>query len=260
MSVVTQQLVSQASLTPPPQPTLHPEASRPSSAPIPNKHLAFCPSGPVSGQTQQTPTPPASPPSKHTSLQSSPLIHPDEAHPKISESPAVYTIDACTLATVIEQLASQIFPDPGLVFPWLHGLHTDNQVQLGFFVARRKALRKTPRCFRTITIVKVGGDLSVARLKGAICAEEVLGDASEQGANFLEVDPRDGFSVRNFQIQATKMATVSDIIVYGDDTADHDQVRVLAERFATAQYNWRIRNCHDDDDTPVFNTFALSSQ
>ena len=172
----------------------------------------------------------------------------------------MYKIDACTLATAIDRLASQQFPDPDHVFPWLHGLHTENHVQLAFFVARRKALRKTPKCFRAITIVKAGGDLKIARLKGAVSEDEFLGNTDDQGAEFLEVDPKDGFSVRNFQIQATKMATVSDIVVYGDDTARSEQVHGLAEKCSSAQKTWRAKNNQGDEIISTFNTFILSSE
>jgi len=105
----------------------------------------------------------------------------------------------------------------------------------------------------------VGGDLTRSRLKGAISEDEILENSRGQDASFLDVDPRDGFSVRNFQIQTTKMAMVSDIVVYGDETAKDREVRELAERLAIAQRNWRVKNSNGDDDAPVFSTFILSS-
>ena len=254
--------ISRTSLTPPPQtPSLSLDTSRPSSAPIPNKHLPYCSPGPAPRPVQQIPaTPPASPPSKHSGLQNFSLLHPADTYRKIIDSPSVYSIDAFTLAAATNELATQFFPDPKHAFPWLHGLHSENQVQLAFFIARRKALRNAPKCFRGITIVKVGGDLSKSRLKGAISAEEILDLDQGQDATFLDVDPRDGFSVRNFQIQATKMAMVSDIVLYADDVVQQDEVYDLAKQFATAQRTWRMKDCSSDEDAPMFNTFIISSK
>lgn len=255
-TIVVHQSVSRTSLTPPHSPKL--DTSGSNAAPIPNKHLAHCPTGPAPG-TSQTPTPPASPPSKHAGLQNFSRLCSPNAYPQIAGDLPIYSIDTSTLATAINELARQLLPEPNLVFPWLHGLHAENQVQLAFFIARRKALRITPKCFRGITIVKVGGDLTRSRLKGAISEDEVLEACKGQASSFLNVDPRDGFSVRNFQIQTTKMAMVSDIVVYGDETAKDGEANLLAERLANAQRNWRVKSCDGDDDVPVFNTFILSS-
>lgn len=259
-TVLIHQPLSRTSLTPPHSPALDLDSARPGTTPIPNKHLPFCPSGPAPGASQQTPTPPASPPTKHAALETPSLLYPADKYPKVANNPPIYSIDASTLAAATNELAGQLFPDPKLVFPWLHGLHAENQVQLAFFIARRKSLRNTPKCFRGITIVKVGGDLSRSKLRGAISEEEVLDSRRGQHANFLDVDPRDGFSVRNFQIQATKMAMVSDVVIYGGEDAKEDDVRDLAERFAFAQDTWRVKNSNGDGDALVFNTFILSSR
>ena len=80
-----------------------------------------------------------------------------------------------------------------------------------------------------------------------------------KGASFLEVDPRDGFSVRNFQIQATKMATVSDIVLYADSKTKTEQIHDLAKKFATAQDTWHVKN-GTGAGRPIFSTFILSSE
>ena len=259
-TIVIHQPMSRASLTPPPETSaVSLDASRPGSAPIPNKHIPYCPAGPAPGKSQLA-SPPASPPTKDSSLQTFSLLHPADTYPQIIDNPPVFTIDAFTLAAAIKEQAAQPFPDPKLAFPWLHGLHAENQVQLAFFIARRKALRKTPHCFRGITIVKVGGDLTKARLKGAVNADEILDFEYGKDASFLEVDPKDGFSVRNFQIQATKMATVSDIVLYADAETKSEEVRDLAIRFATAQHTWRAKNGNGDGNLPIFNTFIVSSK
>jgi dual specificity MAP kinase phosphatase len=116
-------------------------------------------------------------------------------------------------------------------------------------------LRKTPKCLRGITIVKAGGDLSCSRLKGAIAPEEfLLQDLA--GAVFREVDPKEGFSVRNFQIQAAKSAMVSDILVYGEDEFE---VQRLARDCAAAQQSWRETHEEKGHELLRYNTFVCTS-
>lgn len=73
---------------------------------------------------------------------------------------------------------------------------------------------------------------------------------------FHDVDPRVGFSVRNFQIQTCKMATVSDIVVYGDDATCREDVETLAKIISQAQINHRAENA--DCELEEFNTFVLT--
>ena len=259
-TLVIHQPASRASLTPPPETSaLSLDTSRPGSAPIPNKHLPYCPAGPAPGKSQLA-SPPASPPTKNSGLQTFSLLHPADTYPQVINNPPVFSIDAFTLAAAINEQAQQPLPDPKLAFPWLHGLHAENQIQLAFFIARRKALRKTPQCFRSITVVKVGGDLTKARLKGAVSADELLDLKNGKDASFLEVDPKDGFSVRNFQIQATKMATVSDVVIYANDETKAEDIHDLAKKIAIAQNTWKVKNGNRDEHVPSFNTFILSSQ
>lgn len=223
--------------------------------PIPNKHIPVCPPGPV--PIEKPDTPPQSPPTKELSLQQQSLLYPPNAYtPRSWGDQTVYEIDAAGVAAALSHMASQPLPDPSQVFPWFHGLHPGNHIQQGFFVARRRNLRKTPKCFRGITIVKAGGDLSCARLKGAIAPEEfLLQDVT--GAAFREVDPREGFSVRNFQIQAAKSAMLSDIMVYGDDEFE---VRRLAMDVAAAQQAWRETHEEKGYDISRYHTFVCTSQ
>ena len=132
-------------------------------------------------------------------------------------------------------------------------------MQLAFFAARRKTQRNPPKCLRGITLVKAGPDLSKSRLKGAVGADEILGcGRSHDASSFLEVDPREGFSVRNFQIQVAKMAMVSDIIVYGDDETRKEEVSELGRRLARAQAKRRVEvEKAVDGWVPTYNTFVL---
>lgn len=59
-----------------------------------------------------------------------------------------------------------------------------------------------------------------------------------------------------------KMASVSDIVVYGERTTKKDVILKLAQKLSEAQINWRIKSSSVDDaqDALVFNTFVLSSK
>lgn len=169
-------------------------------------------------------------------------------------SPTVFAIDAETLSTALDHMAAQPLPDPSKIFPWMHGLHPENHLQLGFFSSRKRAMRRPPQCWRGITIIKMGGDLSRARIKGAVSADEVLSPASR----FLMADPPEGFSVRNFQIQTAKLAAMSDIVVYAEDGASKSELLALAEDFTAAQRAWRLK--YDPlQERPAYNTFVMTS-
>ncbi|OOF97449.1 hypothetical protein ASPCADRAFT_206282 [Aspergillus carbonarius ITEM 5010] len=246
--VVQQQTLRHA--TPPPTGLTPALSLNRTSSPIPNKHIPVCPTGPspVSSQT------PSSATKDSTKDQTFSLLYPPDGFPRLTQSPALYSIDLKTLTASLEYLASQPLPDPSLVFPWLHGLHPENHLQVGFFTNRRRSLRRTPKCWRGITIVKVGGDLSTARIKGAVSPDEIL---VPSGVDFLPVDPREGFSVRNFQIQTAKLAPLSDIVIYGEDGVPKRQILEIAGRVSTAQHNWRVRN-DPDHSFPAYNTFVLA--
>lgn len=137
-------------------------------------------------------------------------------------------------------------------------------MQVAFFTARKKALCRTPKCLRGLTVVKAGGDLTHSRIKGAIGPDEILHSsspartrASDAAADFLEIDPKDGFGVRNFQIQACKMATVSDIIVYGDDQTPRTEVEAIARRISRAQAALQ-KKMEGSTANRLFNTFIVS--
>ncbi|KAF2103309.1 dual specificity protein phosphatase-like protein PPS1 [Rhizodiscina lignyota] len=245
------------SSTPPPTLSIN-TSSRGTPAPVPNKHLPICSPGPRPDHGLQTP--PASPPQKESVIEQASLLFPPDAYDKLPGNDTLYSISAAQVARAVDHLASQPIPDPKQVFPWLHGLHAENQMQLQFFVQRRKALRKTPKCIRGITIVKVGGDLSHSKLRGAISPEELMPPqgCKDYCGNFIDVDPRDGFSVRNFQIQACKMATVSDVVVYADvDTSRKELLRV-ASKIALSQKAIRKKSAEVGEELPTYNTFVVS--
>ena len=244
--------------TPPPHMTLN-TSVRGSPSAIPNKRIPICsPGKPPTGLT----TPPSTPPSRSATLDGPvSVLYPVNEYSRLSETPPVYSIGAAQLAEAIEDQATRPLPDPKLVFPWLHGLHPENAIQLAFFVARKRTPRKIPQSLRGLTLVKVGGDLSTSRLKGAISASEILTAESlsplSSAASFLEPDPREGFSVRNFQIQPCKMATISDIILYGSDETDAEEILFLAKKISRAQRAWKENMAAIGLDSGIFNTFIV---
>ena len=257
-TVVAQPTHIRQSHTPPPlAPILNLNTSIINHVPVPNKHLQ--PLSPGCPPSRPPDTPPASPPTKHLSIKSSSILYPPDSNTLLRNSPPVYSIDAQTLVAALDHMSSQPLPEPKQVFPWLHGLHPENNIQLSFFVARRKSLRKTPKCIRGITVVKVGSDLTFSKLKGAVGPEELLCDGCDE-SSFIEADPIHGFSVRNFQIQPRKMAMLSDIIVYGDDETRESEVRDLAIQISNAQAQWKAKEDPEDKEALAFHTFMLTSE
>ena len=229
---------------------------------VPNKHLPYCSPGPAPAVDSPV-TPPKTPPSEELSDKApNSLLYPPDAHLKASQDPLVpiYSIDAATVKQALDEASATPLADPKLVFPWLHGLHPENHIQQAFFTARRKALRKTPKCLRGITIVKVGGDLSASKLKGAISPTELLVDDGGNDPIFQVVDPKEGFSVRNFHIQAAKWAMVSDIIVYKDDKTSIDDLRQTANRLAQAQKKYQEESRTKGIEFAEYNTFFVRSK
>ncbi|KAB5585392.1 hypothetical protein GE09DRAFT_25018 [Coniochaeta sp. 2T2.1] len=219
------------------------------SIPVPNKHIPACPPGPV--PHDELNAPPPSPPGPEDEHSPHSLLFPPDNHVRLQSGPySLYRIDAAGVADALDHLARQPLPDPSLVFPWFHGLHPNNQIQQTFFISRRRSLRRTPGCIRGITLVKADGDLNVSRLKGAIAPQEFL--QFGHSAEFVEADPKEGFSVRNFHIQAAKAAMTSDIIVYGDNDV---VVRKLGWDIAAAQNRWREKHDTQGHTLPEYNTF-----
>jgi dual specificity MAP kinase phosphatase len=219
---------------------------------VPNKHLPTCPTGPAPIQGPNTPPPS---PAKDDGFRQSSLLYSTDKYTRIEAGPlSLYKVNAADVAAALDYVSRQPLPDPSQVFPWLHGLHPSNHIQQAFFIARRRALRKTPSCLRGVTVVKADGNLALSRLKGAIAPQEILEPGSD--GEFLEVDPRDGFSVRNFQIQSAKFAMTSDIIVYGDNNAT---VRRIGWQCASAQQKWREKHEQRGQSIPHYNTFICTA-
>ncbi|KAI8624609.1 hypothetical protein F5Y19DRAFT_310356 [Xylariaceae sp. FL1651] len=221
-------------------------------APVPNKHIPICPTGPAPVQTPNTPPPSPGRDEDDEGHRLSSLLYPPDQYYRLKSGLfSIFEISAGDVAAAIEYTARQPLPDPSHVFPWFHGLHPSNHIQQAFFIARKRALRRTPCCLRGLTIVKADGNLCESRLKGAIAPHEFMQNGSD--GEFIEMDPKEGFSVRNFHIQAAKAAVTSDIIVYGDDAA---MVRKLGWKVASAQAKWREKHRNQGYNVPEYNTFV----
>ncbi|KAI1210530.1 uncharacterized protein F4807DRAFT_421777 [Annulohypoxylon truncatum] len=227
------------------------QVSSAAPAPIPNKHIPVCPTGPAHPHVREPNTPPPSPGREDERRHRSSLLYPPDKFEHLEAgSLALYKIHPGDVAASLDHLSKQPLPEPSQVFPWFHGLHPCNQIQQTFFSTRSKPMRQIPSCLRGITVVKADGDLSTARLKGAIAPNEFMNPCAD--GEFIEVDPKQGFSVRNFQIQAAKTAITSDIIVYGEDAG---LVRKLGWEIASAQSKWRRKH----ESLPKYNTFICIS-
>ena len=221
---------------------------------IPNKHLASPLSPLPVGQTPPV-TPPQSPPSQEVQCPMSSRLYPPDNYPLIQDSPPLRAIDAAGVAATINHLATQPLPSPDDVFPWAHGAHPENHLQIEFFNSRKKVVKKVPTCVRFVTIVKAGGDLNSCKLKGAVVPEDVL--QTDGQPRFVNLDPQNGFCVRNFHIQVGKFATLSDIIVYGGTGTGIEEVEGVAERISAAQVHFRQNS---ELRLPVYNTFVVTGK
>ncbi|KAJ5106999.1 Protein-tyrosine/Dual-specificity phosphatase [Penicillium angulare] len=251
-TVVVQQQHTLRHTTPPPSSMPPALMVNRRSSPIPNKHLPVCPTGPSPAESPQ----PESPVHRSSHEQLSSILYPPYCYHVVSQpvGSKVFGINAQTLGEALDYQAAQSLPDASQMYPWLHGLHPDNHLQLGFFSSRKRVQRKPPKVWRGITLVKLGGDLSKSRIKGAVAPDEVISPM----ARFLMADPPEGFSVRNFQIQTAKMAPLSDIVIYGEDGTDRDELLALADEFAMAQAAWRLKHDPMQERKP-YNTFVLTS-
>ncbi|KHN97837.1 uncharacterized protein MAM_04226 [Metarhizium album ARSEF 1941] len=222
-------------------------------APLPNKHIPVCPTGPP--KADDTNTPPVSPKGSVEALSQQSLLFPPDHYVRMeADNLCIFELDACQVGRAIDFASRQPLPSPEVMFPWLHGLHPKNHLQQAFFMGPKRSARNPPTCSRGILLVKANGDLSTARLKGAVAPDEFL----QPGPcpRFIEPDPEEGFSVRNFQIQTAKAALVSDVIVYGETPAENKKV---AWEVAAAQLLQRQSQSGQRGHITEYNTFICTS-
>ncbi|KAM0246992.1 hypothetical protein ACHAQJ_010020 [Trichoderma viride] len=229
-------------------------ASSPQLAPIPNNPVSLYAAGQAILEDTNSYT--FSPSPNHArALPQASLLYSPENYVRIDgEDASIYELDAVSVAEALDYASQQLLPPPSLVFPWLHGLHPENQTQRTFFDGHQCSLGNTPNCLRAITIVKADGNLGFARLKGAIAPGEFMRPGATP--EFIDADPLSGLSVRNFHIQPAKIAATSDIIIYG---LNPDENRRVAWRVAVAQKRWRDKQHAEAKNLPTYNTFICTS-
>lgn len=74
--------------------------------------------------------------------------------------------------------------------------------------------------------------------------EQTLLPPSAFNPSFLNLDPESGISLRNFQIQVAKWATVSDIILYLSDEKERENLMAFAQLISEAQAAFRKFHPH----------------
>jgi len=95
------------------------------------------------------------------------------------------------------------------------------------------------------------------RLIGAVNPSEILGRVQRDG-HFTDPDPVKGICLRNFHIQTSKMALLSDIVVYSPRGGQSKEVLDVAERMAHAQHLVRMKHSADQEGVPMYNTFVVN--
>lgn len=129
-----------------------------------------------------------------------------------------------------------------------------------------------PKNIRGLLVVKVGSRDSEGTLIGTAFPDELLcekpepdefsfdedrpdvemdaGSPSRYLPQFLNLDPQNGISLRNFQIQIAKWASVSDIALYVSEESERDNMLEFAKLISMAQLNFHKQNPH----VPVYIT------
>lgn len=125
-----------------------------------------------------------------------------------SNEPLVYSITPDQYAEVENRYSTTPLPSD-VLFPWLHGVDGRSYQQNLFFGVRRSMV---PR-HRGLTLVHADeSEPYTCRLINAVLPSEIL---TPEGA-FLNITERETYiNLRNFKIQVSRYATISDIVVYG---------------------------------------------
>lgn len=249
-------------------------ATPPASPPAQSTPLSQSPIGRSTVDTLPSP-PQSSDPSPNISLDvdNVPLLLQDDVMSNVvSSSPLVFGITASKLASAVDNHYSSPLPEVEVLFPWLHGLHPENINQRAFLDPSRKQIERgfvnggppfsvselnptimcPPKSTRGLLVVKVGKRNTRGTIIGTAFPDEILEtrpDSDELSMEeiheeypfsqylpqFLNVDPISGISLRNFQIQIAKWATVSDIVLYVSDESERDNMLGFARLISKAQ-------------------------
>ena len=171
--------------------------------------------------------------------------------------PHVRAITAEQLDAALTAVAKIPLPDADTVFPWLHGIHPSNPDQRYFFSQPRGVELPPPSTYRGIALVAAHSreQNRHGRLVGSIEANDLF-QQDEDSICFVQPDPLKGVSLRNFHIQARKIAMLSDIVIYDIGSGiDSDDTLLFASCVADAQRKYR----NDfQGQVPEYHTFIVS--
>ncbi|KAI8065126.1 hypothetical protein BC940DRAFT_335022 [Gongronella butleri] len=123
-------------------------------------------------------------------------------------------------------------PLPSHLFPWLHGIDGHDYQQCLFFGVRRVLVPE----HRGLVLVHAMGDDNDSdkdALRNRMAHSLLPSDLIEQGDDgrwrFKKQETRQGIHLRNFNIQAWRYASISDLVIYGT------HARSVAARLGEAQ-------------------------
>lgn len=171
--------------------------------------------------------------------------------------PDVRLLSSENLASAHEYNIRYRLPDSNDVFPWLHGIHRSNSDQRLFFDITRPSMMPRPKGLRTMTLIPAHSALKgqAGRLVNSLDLWDVFTE-SDNELSFVDGDPPNRIGLRNFHIQAIKLALVSDIVIYDiENAAENDQILLLASSIAAAQKKYAMRQHWK---TPKYGTFVLA--
>ncbi|CAG8448545.1 14285_t:CDS:2 [Cetraspora pellucida] len=190
------------------------------------------------------PLSPLSPPPSSPATIRSPSPIEFDAFPLVNEDPPIRALTASQYYLIHETYYTT--PLPNDLFPWLHGVDGTNPIQNSFFGLRLQEECPVPK-HRGVTVVQAE-EMLRSQLVGSVMPTDILdyGDLEDldedySARSFLKIMDTEGINLRNFKIQVVKYATISDIIIYGENGLN-ENVLNIAKQMAWAQQNFRKAN------------------
>jgi dual specificity MAP kinase phosphatase len=181
------------------------------------------------------------------------LQHPEQLSLGISSggrSTTVFRISAQQYSDLQANYAKHPLPSDSLLFPWLHGVNGSNYQECLFFGVRRMVVPKH-RGLVLIHATDIDKDRSNnvssdvvgtppsalrSRLVQSFLPQDILTLRHRQNLeeewvfrDAISTKETPGIHLRNFKIQSWRYASISDIVVYGD------QAETIAHRVSMAQ-------------------------
>ncbi|ODQ63261.1 hypothetical protein NADFUDRAFT_6814, partial [Nadsonia fulvescens var. elongata DSM 6958] len=210
----------------------------------------------------------------------------------VSSDPPVFALSSLIFTQSINHHYSTPLPEVDEMFPWLHGIHEDNFSQRAFLDPLHRFRQEIPangrekyehdlQSHKNVPNQAHGlllyddntSDIQIAYNSGDDTIEnEMTKETKDDGVptysqiylpQFLELDTRQGISLRNFQIQVTKFACISDVIIYCSESKgdDFEQLIDVARLISQAQINFKQAYSLNQDYKTfvVFDDFATLS-